>query len=88
MSQTTSATSSSKRTHRQAKGTLRSLRTCQNPRCEKLFTPVRPSQRCCSWECHLFATGREGKPLYDAGYREGYAAGLRAGLAKRERAHG
>jgi hypothetical protein len=54
-------------------------RTCRYPPCGKTFAPAKPNHWHCSWDHYLLDKERKGQPLYDLGYRDGYAAGYEAG---------
>jgi hypothetical protein len=55
------------------------LRTCRYPPCGKAFEPEKPSYWWCCYDHYLMDKERKGQPLYDVGYRDGYAAGYEAG---------
>src|SRR5262249_34752936 len=56
--------------------------TCRYPPCGKAFAPEKPSYWWCCYDHYLKDKERLGPPLYDQGYRAGYAAGVEASRAQ------
>jgi hypothetical protein len=55
------------------------VRTCRYPPCGKVFEPLKQTYWHCCWDHYLLDKERKGQPLYDLGWKDGYAAGFAAG---------
>jgi hypothetical protein len=58
------------------------VRTCRYPPCGQVFEPPKPNYWHCCWDHYVADKERKGQPLYDVGYRDGFSAGYRCGVAE------